>query len=278
MKRNLLLSLLLLLFFGQLKAQPFQLSQMFNHGFESHIKEFNLYGKVKKLTETDSVSKMKYVPYKQKVEFVMVWAFNTDGNYKEIAEYSASGAVLYKDVFVYNNKGKVFNITHFSNNAQQWINVFTADTERNSYKIETFLTGLMQPVSTREYVYSKQGKPTEWHVIDKGKPGRIYKFAFDNKGNVISSNADDGKTLANYDKNNQLVELTDYDKAGKIYMHELYKNDQWGNLIEEKVSTDGGEFDTETISYIYDAHHNWIQQIRTGPSRRVVKTRVIEYF
>ncbi|MDB5157912.1 MAG: hypothetical protein JWR50_2619 [Mucilaginibacter sp.] len=276
MKRVLFSFVPLLSLCSQLKAQPFQLGEVFDSRYENHTKGLKLFGRVKKLTETDSLRKMKYAKYKSGVEYVLTWTFNPDGNYNETAEYRGDGTLAIRDVFYYDDKRQMVKRVHFNGSKEESKYNCTIDAIHNVVRSEFYFLQLPQSFTTIEKSYNKQGKESERRLKYTSKPIEIDKFTYDAIGNHISSDIDGYKSIFKYDNKNFLIESLSYEKNGEIYMHHFYKNDQWGNVIEEKEVMDTPN--KRTFNYIYDDHHNWIKKIGISSSDRLVTTRTIEYF
>jgi YD repeat-containing protein len=278
MKVFLFQMIFLLSCYSHIKAQTLQLGGVFDNRFENHTKGLKLLGHIKKLTEIDSVSKTKYVRYVPKVEYTLVWAFNPDGNYKETAQYRGDGTVAVRDVFKYNGKGQLLTRIHFDGLKEQSKCVCTVDVIHNKVQSDLFINGYLFSIVNTEKTYNKQGKVIERRLQYPSKPVEVVKFAYDKAGNLITTYDEGGKDVLKYDQNDFLIEISYFNKIGKLYLKTLYKNDQWGNHIEEQSSTDGGEFETDNTSYIYDDHHNWIQKTITGHSRTKIINRLIDYY
>lgn len=108
-------------------------------------------------------------------------------------------------------------------------------------------------ISERRAFYSS-GKNFEKITVLKRGDTFVYKYIFDDRGNIVEYNQfkNDtlyGKEMATYDQNDSLIHYREYGNDGKISWNKTWTYDSNGKLTEEKFSNKYGYFNHETYEY-----------------------------
>ncbi|MES2113101.1 MAG: hypothetical protein V4577_30400 [Bacteroidota bacterium] len=282
MKTTFLSLILLLPVCCKLNAQAVQIGEVFDTRYDSHAKDMQVRGRVKKITETHPSYISKYSHPKNPVDFTLVWIFNTGGNYLETAEYSGrDGARVARSVYNYDNNAQMLSVIHYNSRSdgETARHICTRDAAQNSVRSEFYVTGVKQSFVNTMKFYNKEGKEIERQIKNGVKPVEIFKSTYDKKGNCVATDNDGYKAVYTYDENNLLTEVKGYDKTGKLSAHNYYKYNKQGDRIESKESTHDEPFDTTTMSYVYDYSNNWVSKTTANSNGSpVTLTRVIEYY
>ena len=210
------------------------------------VKEFNLKGKVKSITERQFIAKK---------------------NGKTDAE------PYVENTYSFNEKGQL-EIWE-SKNDQDDIEIKSYDYDENGQP--TFMNFEGFGDHTLKYQFEQKGKTRwqycYWHAGSGEKKGSLHKkymFTKDNSNRLVeyaryssTSTVNDFKEVYTYNTNNQIEEMKVYYFSGNLGQRQTYIYDKNNNLLEEKDYTyinKPNELSSITkVEYKYDSQNNWTE-------------------
>jgi len=235
------------------------------------LKEFNLKGKVKSITEKQFFAKKNG---------------KTDPEpYQENKYY-------------FNEKGQLKMWE--SKNNQGDISTTSYDYDENGQA--TFMTFEGFGDHTLKYEFEQKGK-TRWQYCywfsgsgsKKGSLQHKFMFTRDNTDRLVeyakyySTRTDfNFKEVYTYNANNQVEEMNNYGLSGKVEQRHTYIYDKNNNLVEEKEYSNTYKYNelnsTTKFEYKYDSQNNWTELFAKQDFGKTVSTgykkmvRIIEYY
>lgn len=226
--------------------------------FNSKIQSQSIYSA---LRHDDKLDLKDNIQVEEIVTDIIFYNTNSIENQKEITIVNSKNKLVREDR--YNDQSKIAQKLTFSYDSTQ--------TKSLSRKHEKWHPLLGYSSETAFYEYD----PSDFliKIIDKNKDGKIFRetsITNDDKGNPIelklkeNNNFDYGMETAEYDYENNVVEIKVLDEHGNILSSNKMKidfsiksKDDVVNDSGDYIKSDGYEFD-----YKYDKKGNWIKQIR----------------
>jgi hypothetical protein len=157
------------------------------------------------------------------------YLYNEKGKLKEQSVYDLEGRLLWKAVYSFDDRGNVNEET------------------------ETI------------QVHPEHFRPPRYDVYRTTRS----TFKHDERGNVIEelSYKYDGSLYAKYvnvyDTTNRVTKFQRFDKDGKLEEEKTFTYDSSGNLVSERRYSDFGYIWDALMTYKYDAHGNWIEEVES---------------
>jgi len=222
---------------------------------------FKVNGQIKNYTKTDYTITQKFGDYFRTPDTKYVHNLNADGRETDISQFNASGSLINKITYVYDDKGKTVSQTGTdASNITEWKVLYTYDdkgikTEESEYGKDNTLSGksiFKYPDTSQceESYYNGQGALI-WKNIsrfdEKGRKTEAYQYFAD--GSL------DEKQAFIYNENGILVEIDNYDANGRQIRRVKYRFGSDGTITE--TQTDDMKNNAETREfYKYDDSGN----------------------
>ncbi|ACU04211.1 hypothetical protein [Pedobacter heparinus] len=258
-------------------------SQYLDTRYNNSSKDMRLQGKVKQLKLTWYKSVKNGDSLKNELELTILYKFNEAGNITEKIQYRAKGDEAARDIYGYEN-GRVVSYKAYSNGSKlpQYVVSCITDLAKNTFTTRLTIPGLQGVHSTTVRTYNAKGQILSQITKESGKiTGTTKKY--DPVKNTVRSTSLDNSSYYDevYDKNQFLIEAHYYKKSeDDAGTHFYTKYDAFGNEVESYYvnKKEGFTSPTDSTSYTYDSHNNWISKVSKSDFYTKKQERVIEYY
>ena len=288
-----LITTLLLLSLCKLHAQNYCTAQP----YKSHLQVENTSGQVKEIRDSFWRQERHYgdsVYFTPKLEYVMVYRYNTQGNLVQRVQYRSDSSVAAIYGNTYDSIQRVKTHSHLWPENPAAVSTCTCSYNEAGYAVKELTTmyGGTHLVSETRISYDAKGRLVKKSTVIPGLQDTItYRMEYDAKGRLAAANytehmgkrKDWSKTTYTYNAQGRTKEEKNLYKNDQTL--NVYDYDQYGNqvlLLHYEGKAKKLDF-TETTVYTYDSHHNWtkkdIHRVESEGytyDRSVV--RVIEYY
>jgi hypothetical protein len=247
--------------------------------FKSNLKDLELRGKVKSLTEIE----IQVIDSEQSELRRYSCSFDLQGNKTEDKYSDAQGQILYRSTYKYDREKRLLESTTLDKDAklvgkQTFSYIGGKITEKTETATQTLqLTG--------EYEFDKQGNLLK-HVEREGELIlRTIAFTY-NKAkcktaeHIKSNNGEELFFRYTCDAIGRTTMKKQVDNSGKELFRTTYKYNTQGNLSSESSAYAGESEQTDiTHQYQYDKYGNWTERKETmnGMSFLII-SRIIQYY
>lgn len=281
MKINFLLSIGLCLIF--------QLSYSQQEYFTS-LKEMNVKGNVKKITEKSFYTKYKNGMYqKDHLYSTTVFIFNEKGNLLDETKNETDSRTKQKKTskitYTYNDQGNLVEInTSKDGNSAGKISYVYNDKGIKTGFTEFFSNGNIS--SKQDFKINEKGQKSEviWFGPGGNGSGSKLIYRYDDKGNPFEciTYTTEGKIYSRkyftYEESGKLAEMKNF-MDQKQLEHITYKYDQAGNMIQlYQYAETGSVYSKNIYDHVYDHSSNWIKKTHYNNGRPlIISERDITY-
>jgi hypothetical protein len=177
--------------------------------YNSHVKRMNLKGKVKSMTEVHYEA-MQYGDSAKKVEYIVIYTFNKNGNLLERNQTRGDGSPLAKEVYTYTSVGQITGYTSYTKDKLSSKTICDCN-EENNVLTQTLVmpNGMSFPVLKFTY---KNGKLLEQvHKDTYGKESTMF-FEYNDKGYTVRySDSPNSRNVVETDKTGSKIRDTYYE-------------------------------------------------------------------
>ena len=177
-----------------------------------------------------------------------------------VEEYNNVGALWKKDIYTYDESGKITQVKSMDNKDKPQFNY--------------------------TYTYDDKGNETERATYDKNdKLVQRITYAYDDNGNMTemveydANNKLSQKETYKYDVKNKKIEQQGYNLNGSLAYTFKYLYNPKGELIETRTFDPAGNLTSKlTQHFKFDAYKNWTERIQyTDGKGSYITERIIEY-